>query len=405
MHVMTSYASVSELIRGEAPDSPLLCFSPASINERVKQFLTHFPGETGWAVKSNPHPLVVRAVIEAGIRAFDVASRHEIDLILQHCPSATLHFNHPVKAPEDIAYAWHSAGIRSFAIDCPEELEKIDAVLDGAGEEARRDTVLTIRFRNTRPAGTGNYSFDEKFGARPGEAAGLLRRVAGLGYRTGLTFHPGSQNRDPESYATLVDLARGIAAESFARGTAALAHINVGGGFPCFYPGGPEPELKTYFAAIANAASSIACPIICEPGRALVAESANLLTRINLRRKDDPRLYINEGIYGSFMETPFVDFQPPVRAYSADGRPFPEAGTYDDFQIWGATCDSLDRLRMPVSLPSAIGTGDFIEFGMMGAYTNATATHFNGMEPARLIAIDEITSWPVGATAAQIHCE
>lgn len=403
---MLSYASVSDLIRREAPGNPLLCFSPGSIKKRVEQFLAHFPGETGWAVKSNPHPLVVRAVVDAGIRTFDVASRHEIDLILRHCPSATLHFNHPVKAPADIVYAWHSAGIRSFAIDCPEELEKIDAVLDGAGETARRDTVLTIRFRNTRPTGTGNYRFDEKFGAHASKAVDLLRFADSLGYRTGLTFHPGSQNRDPHSYAMLIDLARSIAAESFAQGTAALAHINVGGGFPCSYPGGLEPALKTYFAAIAETAPSIACPLICEPGRALVAESANLLARINLRRKDDPRLYINEGIYGSFMETPFVDFQPPVQAYSADGMPFLEAGPCDDFQIWGATCDSLDRLRKPVSLPSAIATGDFIEFGMMGAYTNATATRFNGIEPAELIAVTEITSWPTGTTTAtQSHCE
>lgn len=393
---MPRYSSLPALIREAAPSAPLLCLSPRRIAERVRLFREHFPGETSWAVKSNPHPRVVEAIVDAGIRTFDVASRQEIDLIRRHCPSAVLHFNHPVKTPDDIAYAVHTAGIRSFVIDSSEELEKIDSVASGL----RNDTTLTIRFRSKEAAGTGNYNFDEKFGIPPQEAAELLQLAAHRGYRTGLTFHPGSQNRRPESYTLSIETARGIAGRAFAQGEAALAHLNIGGGFPCAYPGGSGHSLECYFKAISQVASDLACPLICEPGRALVAESMSLLTRINLRRKNDARLYINDGIYGSFMEAAFVDFQPPARAYSAAGAAFPEEGPHEAFQVWGATCDSLDRLRQPVCLPSSIRTGDFIEFGMMGAYTNATATRFNGIEPAGLVDVEEIAPWSADAEHA-----
>ncbi len=397
---MPCYPSLPALIRDAAPTTPLLCLSPRRVAERVRLFKAHFPGETSWAVKSNPHPRVVQAIVDAGIRTFDVASRQEIDLIRHHCPSAMLHFNHPVKTPDDIAYAIHAAGIRSFVIDSLEELEKIDITVDSMEAGQRSDITLTIRFRSKNAAGTGNYNFDEKFGIPPQEAAALLQLAAHRGYRTGLTFHPGSQNQRPESYALSMETARDIAGRAFPQGEAALAHLNIGGGFPCAYPGGNGPSLHCYFKAISQAAPDLACPLICEPGRALVAESTSLLTRIILRRRDDSRLYINDGIYGSFMEAAFVDFQPPARAYSADGAAFPEDEPREALQVWGATCDSLDRLRQPVCLPSAIRTGDFIEFGMMGAYTNATATRFNGIEPAGLVSVEEIAPWSADAKHA-----
>jgi len=67
----------------------------------------------------------------------------------------------------------------------------------------------------------------------------------------------------------------------------------------------------------------------------------------------------------------------PVRAFRAglhlDGRAC-------DFEVFGPTCDSTDRLPLPVPLPAETTEGDWVEFALMGAYGSATATRFNGFQ-------------------------
>ncbi|WP_420560566.1 hypothetical protein [Tepidicaulis sp.] len=313
------FASLPALITSQKPSEAHLCFCPAHVHRQVAKFHESFPGSTAWAVKANPHPVVLRAIIEAGIREFDVASRQEIDLVRAALPAAVLHFNNPVKAPEDIAHAL-AAGVRSFALDCQEELEKIAALAAGAGVPAR-NILLNVRFKDAAARGTDNYNFHEKFGATPDEASHLLHRTKGLGFRAGLTFHPGSQNRNPAAYEEMMRLAHAIAGRALGPDMAGLDLLNVGGGFPCHYPGGGEQPLTHYFDSVRRGAALFPCPVSCEPGRALVADSISLLARINLRRSGDNRLYINDGIYGSFMELPFVDFHPPARAYPHHHHP------------------------------------------------------------------------------------
>ena len=384
------FASLPALIASQKPSEAHLCFCPAHVHRQVAKFHESFPGSTAWAVKANPHPVVLRAIIDAGIREFDVASRQEIDLVRAALPAAVLHFNNPVKAPEDIAHAL-AAGVRSFALDCQEELEKIAALAAGAGVPAR-NILLNVRFKDAAARGTDNYNFHEKFGAAPDEASHLLQHAKELGFRAGLTFHPGSQNRNPAAYEEMMRLAHAIAGRALGPDMAGLDLLNVGGGFPCHYPGGGEQPLTHYFDSVRRGAALFPCPISCEPGRALVADSISLLARINLRRSGDNRLYINDGIYGSFMELPFVDFHPPARAYSPGGTQVPEEAV-QLFHIWGATCDSLDKIPTPVRLPASIQTGSYIEFGLMGAYTNATATHFNGIAPPRLVTVERLDAW------------
>jgi len=153
--------------------------------------------------------------------------------------------------------------------------------------------------------------------------------------------------------------------------------INVGGGFPAVYPDlNPEP-LKNYIDEIKEAIKNLKLAntpkIICEPGRALVAESGSTIVKVNLRKKE--RLYINDGTYGSLFDAGVPNFILPSRMIS-NGRI--QSKKLTSFNFYGPTCDSLDYMKGPFLLPNNIKEGDYIELGQLGAYALTFRTKFNG---------------------------
>ncbi|NCC22581.1 MAG: type III PLP-dependent enzyme [Alphaproteobacteria bacterium] len=389
-----AYENVASLIKLEKPHKPVLCFGQNKIRSKIQEFRKGFPGTLSWAVKSNPHDEVIRTIVDTGVTNFDVASKGEIDQIIRSCPDGTLHYNNPVKSPEDIEHACFRAGVRNFVVDCHEEVRKLTQVFNAVSPINPSEFTMLVRFMDPNSNGSDNYNFGLKFGAEPNVAADVMRYCRNLGYKVGLTFHTGSQNRRPESFGIMMNKAHQIAMRALDGNLSEFVRLNVGGGFPCQYPGATEPALSEYFESISAASNLLPGELICEPGRALVADSMSVLTRVTLRRGQDNRLYINDGFYGSFMELPFVDFMPPARAYNPEGVQIvaPES-EMKEFYIWGPTCDSLDKLPKTVRLPAAISMGDYIEFGLMGAYTNASSTMFNGFEPARLLPVKSLEPW------------
>jgi ornithine decarboxylase len=131
--------------------------------------------------------------------------------------------------------------------------------------------------------------------------------------------------------------------------------------------------------------------VMCEPGRALVAESISLVTQVVLRRGD--RLYLNDGIYGSFDEQRFAGFHEnyPPTVFSLDAKTGVKklSGANRPFRTYGPTCDSADVLPRPQMLPDSIATGDFVIFGSMGAYTVSSRSPFNGYYPDSWAILDD----------------
>jgi ornithine decarboxylase len=124
-------------------------------------------------------------------------------------------------------------------------------------------------------------------------------------------------------------------------------------------------------------------PVMCEPGRALVAQGISLVTQVVMRRGD--RLYLNDGIYGSFDEQRFAGFDEdyPASAITLDakGKAKTLTGEKRPFRAFGPTCDSADVLPRPQLLPDTIAPGDYIQFDAMGAYTICSRSSFNGYFP------------------------
>lgn len=363
---MDEYPSPVELIRKLLPDIPIACFRPDAVETAAAWFLNNFPGKVLYAVKANPSPLVIDALWNAGIRAFDSASLPEIRQISESHPEAEIAFMHPIKNRQAIERAYDMYNVRTFALDSMDELEKIAASTNGA-----RDTTLIMRI--AVPNTKSEIPLSGKFGINPEAGKDLLTAMARKTDRVGISFHVGSQAMDPQAYATALSLVRDILTDT----KIDPAVIDIGGGFPSIYPDMQPPPMAHYLAAIKAAYMSLPlkkhCELWAEPGRALVSESTSVVVRVDLRKGD--ALYINDGTYGSLFDAGTPGFRFPVRLIRPEGDSYAPLAP---FRFFGPTCDSIDYMAGPFYLPNDIGEGDYIEVGMLGSYGSTMRTNFNG---------------------------
>jgi ornithine decarboxylase len=358
------------------PVEPVYCVYPSVLRREASRFVDGFPGEVLYAVKANPAPLVLQELAAGGITDFDTASVPEMELVRRTVPSGRCHFMAPVKLPGAALTAYQDFGVRSFVVDHRNELERLLLELP------RRDVEIFVRLAAHDADAT--YDLSTKFGASPEEAIDLLARVAAAGTLPSLAFNVGSLVLRPGAYRRALEQCRHLMAKT----TVGVARVDVGGGFPAWYPDVTASPMKEFFNTMAQFAGGEAggLRLIAEPGRALVAEGVSLVAQV-LLRKDD-RLYLNDGVWGSFIE-PVISkglVRYPTRSYR-DAEPM-SADTVRDFTLFGPTCDSLDVLPRPFPLPADIQRGDWIEFGNMGAYSLTNRTGFNGFYPDRFARIE-----------------
>lgn len=367
-----SFADALQVAQAMRPEEAVFCFSREALNARLQTFTEGFPGTVSYAVKSNPAREVIAALSEGGLRHWDAASVHEMALVQGIAQEPHYHYHNPVKSKREIADAYHKYGCRRFAVDCREELQKIAGIIG-------RDTAveIAVRFVLPRERTSSAHDFSTKFGAPEHIAIALLQDAGRRGFTPVLTFHPGSQARDPQVYVRHIEAAARIAKSAGVH----IGKLNVGGGFPASYPHSKPAPLASYFTTIAEAVTRVfgkgTEPVLeCEPGRGLVATSMSLLTSVKLVCTDGDDIFINDGVYGGLMEFMQVpELQPPFRVIR-DGNVH-EAAT-KPWKVFGPTCDPLDVLPSPLDLPADLRDGDFIEFGTLGAYGIATSTLFNG---------------------------
>ena len=359
---------VDDLVAIHRPTAPLLCVRPATLRRSAADFIAAFPGETLYAMKCNPDAPVLRALYEGGLRHFDCASIAEIRAARANFPDAVIHFMHPVKSRPAIAEAYSVHGVRDFVLDSAVELDKIM-------QETVNAEDLGLIVRLALPPGGAYFDLSGKFGAPHDEAVALLRAARPVAARLGISFHVGSQCMDPLAYRRAIQRAGEVLRD--ARVT--LDILDVGGGFPAYYPGMEIPPLGAFMAEIEAAVEALGLPrslkLWAEPGRALVAAGSSAVVQVQGRR--DASLFINDGIYGNLSDAGTAGFRYPVRLLR------PSSAEVKGFAFFGPTCDSLDHMRGPFLLPADVQEGDWIEIGQLGAYGSAIATAFNGFGAAQ----------------------
>ncbi len=371
-------STVDALIARERPEEPVHCFRPEAAAAAARGFVTEFAGRVLYAVKCNPEPAMLRALRAGGIDDFDCASISEIALVRQMFPEAGIHFMHPVKARGAIRAAWARHGVRDFALDSADELQKILAEIRATGMEGALGLILRLAL----PKGGAVLDLSGKFGADAEMAVRILRAARPHAARLGISFHVGSQCLDPLAWrAALAEVAAVVR-----RAGVAIEVIDVGGGFPVSYPGMEPVPLGAYLAEIEAGFERLGlkdAELWAEPGRALTAGAGSLVVQVQHRRGE--ALYINDGVFGSLADAGTLGFRYPVRLIRPAG-PAPSRKRVG-FSFFGPTCDSTDAMRGPFFLPEDVTEGDWIEIGQLGAYGACLRSGFNGFDRARLVAV------------------
>jgi ornithine decarboxylase len=370
-------ARIRQFLRRRADDGPCLVVDLEVVRENYLAFAKALPDtKVFYAVKANPAPEVLSLLASLG-SSFDAASVAEIEMVLAAgAGPERISYGNTIKKERDIARA-HALGVRLFAVDCIAEVEKTARAAPGARVLCRILSDCT----------GAEWPLSRKFGCEPAMAADVLEHAHRLGLEAhGVSFHVGSQQRNPQAWDRALASAAAVFRECGERGLT-LAMVNLGGGFPTRYLKN-VPTVKTYGSAIFRALrrhfGNRIPETIIEPGRGLVGNAGIIETEVVLvSRKgenDDVRwVYLDIGRFGGLAETLDESIRYPIRTARDGDEMVPCV-------LAGPTCDSVDVMyeKQPYALPISLEIGDKLLIEGTGAYTATYASvAFNGFPPLK----------------------
>jgi ornithine decarboxylase len=354
------------------PPTPFLELEVPVAVERYRAMAAALPGvAVHYAVKANPHPELLAALVAAGCNA-DVASPAEVRAALTAGASPDdLVYSNPVKRRDHLVEA-AALGVRLFVVDSEAEVRKV--------AEAAPGTAVLCRLLTS---GEGSdWPLSRKYGCTGPQAVDLLRLAAALGLDpAGVAFHVGSQQRDPQAWRAPIAAAARVF-EALADAGLRPWLLDLGGGFPAHHEG-DAPALTTYGEVIEDQLGrsfGTARPrVIVEPGRGIVGDAGAVVASVVavVTRGDVRWVYLDVGVFTGLVETLDEAIRYRLET-SADGGPTGPC------VLAGPTCDSADVLyeREPVHLPLALAEGDIVRLESAGAYTSCYSTvGFNGFDP------------------------
>lgn len=338
----------------------------------LKKHLTNFT--IFYAVKANSEPEIIHRLAKLGSN-FEIASINELKMLKKAGISTDkIMYSNPVK-PWPMIEQSFKMGINKFSFDSVVELQKIAKYAPGSSVYLR----FSVSDQGSR------FPLSKKFGADPQDILPLMAMARDLGLKPyGLTFHVGSQSLNPKTWELAIKMA-GEAMRELERENIKIEMLDIGGGFPANY-GTDEPSWA-YIGQIIQKAIKKYLPyrvfLAAEPGRAIVADAAVLVTSVigRAERGGQDWLHMDVGAFNGMMETLETGnrFKYPIsRVRSAGAR-----SKKSNFTLTGPTCDSQDTMFNEIILPNDTMVDDRICIFSAGAYTTTYASHFNGFEPPK----------------------
>jgi ornithine decarboxylase len=354
--------------------SPLLLLDCDAVRRQYRSLQAALPGVgLFYALKPLPQPAVVAELRDLGA-GFDVATSGEIRLVRAAGVTADrcIH-THPIKTGAEIRAALRF-GITTFVVDNPDEIRKF--------RQHRRRARLLLRLSFRDP--TAVVDLSRKFGCEPAAALPLLELARGLGIRVrGFSFHVGSQVAEPKKYVEAIGVCTELIAQARAAGLAQLDLLDIGGGFPIAY-GGRTTPIRTFCTPIRRALRQLPPDIrvIAEPGRFIAGPAGTAVATVVGRAQRAGRwwYYLDDGLYGSYNGQLYDHALYPIAVPGRKGAAHPSV-------LAGPTCDSIDVVREDIMLPE-LQLGDLVVGRMMGAYTACSASDFNFIPRARVVALN-----------------
>lgn len=363
--------------------TPVVVIDHDIVRKNYLAFHTHLPKvQAYYAVKANPDPAIVRSLYKIGA-SFDVASLPEFMLVyenIKHLPAKAqqdfiwdkIIYANPTKPKETLQALDQYKPLVTF--DNITELKKIRQYAPHAG------VVLRLRVPNTGSV----VELSSKFGADPSEAVDLVLAAFKMGLVVeGISFHVGSQCMNFENFVQALNISASVMTESKARGHE-IKILDIGGGFPAPYHRDVESieVLARKINAEIDRLFAKDIQIIAEPGRFVVASAATSIAKVigKARRDGKTCYYIDDGVYSTFSGIVFDHCQYHLKSF--------KKGKTEICAVFGQTCDALDTISLSEELPN-LELDDLLYAEAIGAYSNASATWFNGFPPAKVVHINE----------------
>lgn len=363
--------------------TPLVVVNHDILRQNYAQFRKHLPRvQAYFAVKANPAPEIVRTMFQAGA-SFDVASFPEFVLVydlIRKRPAAErqafvwdkIIYANPIKPKETLAALDRYKPLVTF--DNRVEIGKVREFAPHAG------LLLRLRVPNTGSM----VELSSKFGCEPGEAVALIEEAHAAGLVVeGLSFHVGSQCTNFENFVQALGMAAAVRNEALSRGFE-MKILDIGGGFPVRYTRHVPPFSQ--LARTLNAEIGRLFPkhmeILAEPGRFFVATAVTSIAKVigKAVRDGKPCYYIDDSVYHTFSGLIFDHCPYHFKAF--------RRGRTEVSAVFGQTCDGLDTISQSEVLPD-LQLDDLVYSEDIGAYSNASATWFNGFAPAKVVHINE----------------
>ncbi|PPR25624.1 MAG: Lysine/ornithine decarboxylase [Alphaproteobacteria bacterium MarineAlpha9_Bin4] len=357
------------------PQSPALVFDLSMVEKnyiKLKYLLKDI--EVFYAVKANPNKKILELLNNLG-SSFDCASLEEISFCLNSKVSAKkISYGSTLKKETDIEKAF-SLGVRLYAFDSLEELEKI----------ARNAPGAQVFCRLMVPNGGAEWPLSKKFGCNYKVAEKLIIIAKNKGLNPiGVSFHVGSQQLSEKTWTNAINIASKVF-KKLAQKNIMLNFLNLGGGIPAKYTKSSISN-KNYLSNILKSISKSfgnlkPGKIIIEPGRFLVANAGIIETEVilvtNRGQKNGKKwVYIDVGRYNGLAETEGEAIHYEIRAKGY--KKFKK----EKFILAGPSCDSHDVIYETKNcfLPSKLKSGDKLRILSSGAYTTVYSSEFNGLK-------------------------
>jgi ornithine decarboxylase len=354
-----------EIVRQAAKQKytrPFLILDTAIVRAKARRFRAAMPRvRPHYAVKANPDRRVLKVLAQEGC-GFEIASTAELDLLLSlGIPAGEVFFSNPVKSRDAVAYA-AAKGVEWFVIDSLDEMRKVFQIKPDAKQYLRIAT----------PNIGSDWPLSGKFGAGAADAREIVVTAAKLGVDlAGVTFHVGSQCRNPENWRVALEKSRALFDQMIKAGLKPRL-LNIGGGYPVRHVK-PIPSIEVIGAVLDEGLKAFPADVqvIAEPGRYLVSDAAYFVCRVlgTANRAGKRWMHWDAGLFGGVIEA-----SEGLKYRLRTDRSGPDIA----WTVGGPTCDSVDIVMKDEPLPSDLQEGDFVYIRNAGAYTTAYASQFNG---------------------------
>jgi ornithine decarboxylase len=354
-----------EIVRAAARsryERPFVILDTAIVRQKARRFHAAMPRvQPHYAVKANPNPTVLRTLIGEGV-SFEIASIAELDLLLSlGVPVEEIYYSNPMKSRQYLRYAAEK-GVEWYVLDSVEELRKI--------HEIKPDAKMYVRI--DAPNVGSDWPLSGKFGAQTAEAEEIIAVAAELkADLAGVTFHVGSQCRNPENWRVGIDNAKRTFRKMKLKGLKPRL-LNIGGGYPVRHTK-PIPSIEAIGEVVNRQLASLPADVrvMAEPGRFLVSDAGWFVCRVvgTATRGGQRWVYLDAGMFGGIIET-------------TEGLQYEvltdRGGKLIPWTVAGPTCDSVDIVMREQLLPEDLQADDFVYIPNAGAYTTSYASNFNG---------------------------